>query len=347
MRIQVAFEAYASAKLPGQRKFHDVRLPCTTWVEVADAPAEPAVLRMTRRAERSLEFRRHGDGLIRPFEMAHGSPAKKAGPVMQSARLAEIALTGSGPFNPFIVGIGLRSWSGNGPDYWERRPLLDADQASFAAIERSDEDACRALVARNAAGLLCVDGEIWRKSAEPLYEVGHLTAEDYQAGRMTAWAAIDDVGSTIKEIGRHYRVDDLIDVLSAVLPGGEWDADAPATYSDRFQNIVEVLDPSVLRHAYDQLPAMVRSLRGTVQSVGRELAALPSPAIVEWTRVRDLLLDSPSGRDLAEGASRLADALAAAGAAETAGSIRAAVDLWRLSPVAEPELPASGPIPCS
>lgn len=343
MKIQVAFEAYASAKLPGQRKFHDVRLACTTWVEVADVPTGPAVLRMTRPAGGPLEFRRLGDGLIRPFEMAHGSSTRRGGPVMQAARLAEIALTAAGPFNPFVVGLGLRSCGDNGIDYWERRPLLDADQASFAAVERSDEDVCRALVARNAALLACVDGEIWRRSAEPLYAIGHLTYEDFQAGRATAQVVIDDEGSGIKEIGRHFRADDLVDVLSALLPDGDWDPEDPATFADRFLNVVEVLDPSVLRHAYDQFPALKRALGWTIESVGRDLADLPSPAIVEWTRLRDLLPGAASGRDLAEAASRLAEALAVAGSAEPAESIRKAVDLWRLSPVVEPTRPAIGP----
>lgn len=262
---------------------------------------------------------------------------------MEAAGLAEIALTAAGPFNPFVVGLGLRSWSGNGSDYWERRPLLDADRASFAAVERSDEDVCRTLVARNAALLALVDGQIWRRSAEPLYAIGHKTYEDSQAGRMTAWVEIDDEGSGIKEIGRHFRADDLVDVLSAVLPDGEWDPEDPATFADRFLNVVEVLDPSVLKHGYDQFPALKRALRWTIESVGRDLADLPSPAIVEWTRLRDLLPGAASGWDLAEAASRLAEALAVAGSAEPAEAIRQAVDLWRLSPVAEPTRPAIGP----
>lgn len=347
MRIEVAFEAYASAKLPGQRKFHDVRLPCTTWIELEEVPTGPAVLRMTRPDGSLLEFRSHAGGLIRPLEMAHGSRARKGGPPMQASRLVEIASTADGPFNPFVVDLGQRSWNDNGPNYWERRPRIDADQASYATVERSDVAACRAVVARNAAKLACVEGAIWLRSAEPLYVVGHRTYEDAMAGHSTAWVEIDDSGSAIKDIGKHFRVDDLVDVLSAILPCGNWDPEDPTTFADRFHNIVEVLDPTVLRHRYDQFPAMERDIRRTVRSVGQDLSDLPTPAIVEWTQVRDLLLSRPSGQALADAACRLAEALAAAGVGDNADLLREAAELWRLSPVAEPEQPAMGHSACS
>lgn len=346
MRIEVAFEAYASAKLHGQRKYHDVRLPCTTWVEVEEVPPGPAVLRMTRPDGGTLEFRSHGERLMRPFEMTHGSRTRRSGPSMPADRLAEVALTGTGPFNPFVLGLGTRLRDGKGPDYWERRPLLDAGQIGLAHVEGSDEDTCRAIVGRNAAKLACVEGAIWERSAEPLYVVGHVSYEDHQADRLTAWVEIDD-GGGIKEIGRHFRVDDLVDVLTAVLPSGEWDPEDPTTFAGRFRNVVEVLDASVLRHGYDQYPALARSLRWTVESVGRDLAALPTPAIHLWTRTRDLLSERSPGQDLAEAASRLAGALDGAGETDPAASIRQAVDLWRLSPVAETQPHAIGPRPCS
>ncbi|MGU3659074.1 hypothetical protein [Methylobacterium fujisawaense] len=42
MRIEVRFIACGTAKLPGQRKFHEVRIPAATWVDVAEAASDDA-----------------------------------------------------------------------------------------------------------------------------------------------------------------------------------------------------------------------------------------------------------------------------------------------------------------
>ena len=348
MNLEVAFHSFDTAKLPGQRKYHEVRMSRTTWVAVPEiaADAAPVVLRITRPEGEPLEMRHLEGSFLRPFEIAHGKPTKKGGPIMDAGELVRLAATGAGPFNPFIIGTGTL-WH-NGLDYrkWSRRPLLDAEQSTYAEVETSNEADVVALINRNASGLVLIDGALWARAAEPLYVIGHETYEDSQAGLLKAWVEIPEPhDSSPKQIGRHFRLDDLVDVLSAVLPEGDWDPDRPSTFAGRFRNMASVIDGSVLRHAYDQYPALLQGMDSAVHSVRGRLADFTTPTIMLWTEMRDLLRAKAPGHDIAATARRFADALHGAYEQDVAARIRKDLELWSLSPLAEAPATTFGPKP--
>lgn len=347
MNVEVAFHSFDTAKLPGQRKFHEVRTPRRTWVAIPELVSEaaPVALRITRPEGVPLEFR-HLDGqFLHPFERSHGHAVKRDGPTVDAAELARVAASGAGPFNPFIIGTGTLNHDGRDYRWWSRRPLLDAEQATYAEFETSNAAESVALINRNAAGLVLIDGTLWTKSEEPLYVVGHETYEDHQAGILTASVEIPGGRDALKQIGRHFRLDDLVDVLSAVMPDGEWDADRPATFEARFRNVATVIDPSTLRHGYDQYPALVAGLRSAVQSVQGRLADFTTPTIMLWAELRDLVRAKASGPELADTAGRLADALQGDYERDVAVRIRKDLELWSLSPLAEAPATTFGPKP--
>lgn len=346
MNIEVAFHSFGTAKLPGQRKFHDVRTSRRTWVSVPDvaAGAAPVALSITRPEGAPLLFR-HMDGqFLHPFERSYGHTVKRDGPTVDAADLIRVAASGAGPFNPFIVGTGNLQHNGRDCRWWNRRPLLDAEQAAYADFETSNERELLAVINRNAAGLVLIDGVLWARSAEPLYVVGHETYEDSQAGILTASIQIPGDHET-KHIGRHFRLDDLVDVLSAVMPEGDWDADRPETFQARFRNVATVIDGTSLRHGYDQYPALVAGLRSTVHAVKGRLADFTTPTILLWTEMRDLLRAGAPGPVLAATGGRFADALYGDYEPDAAARIRNELELWSLSPLAEAPATNPGPKP--
>jgi hypothetical protein len=347
VKIEVGFIACATAKLPGQRKFHEVRIPGSTWVDVAEADphAAPIALSITRASGPALDIRSRGEDLLRPYERAHGRPPKSSGPRVAAADLIGTAAGGTGPFNPFIVGVGHLTHLGLKPAQWERRPLLDAEQAAAAEIQTSTDEEARAIIHRNAASLVLIDGEVWIRTVEPLYVVGHSSAEDYQAGIRSAWIEIDEAGGNRRENGKHFRVDHLADVLLAIAPDGEWDPDDPSTFGELVRNVATVLDGSVLKHGYDQYPALHAGLKQLVQIAGAKLASFTSPTIMEWTRARDLIQAKAPGEVISQAADRLAEALHGEFEPGLAASIRRETELWRLSPIAQNVIDTRGPRP--
>lgn len=347
MRIEVRFVACGTAKLPGQRKFHEVRIPAATWVDVAEAASDaaPVALSITRGSGSDLEIRCRDGALLRPYERAHGRPPKSSGPTVSAEDLVATGASAAGPFNPFIVGIGHLAHLGLKPAQWERRPLLDETQAAGAEIGSSTEDEARAIIHRNAATLVVIDGQVWTGTVEPLYVVGHASPEDYQAGIRSAWIEIDEIGGNRREIGRHFRVDHLADALLAIAPEGEWDPDDPSTFRGLVRNVATVHDGSVLRYGYDQYPALLASLRQLVQHAGAKLATFTSSTILEWTLTRDLLEAKAPGGAISEAADRLAEALHGDFEPGLATSIRRETELWRLSPIAQNADASTGPRP--
>lgn len=347
MNLEVAFHSFDTAKLPGQRKFHEVRTSRTTWVAVPDVAAEsaPVALSITRPEGVPLEFRTMDGQFLRPFERSHGEATRRAGPVVDAVELTRTAASGTGPFNPFIIGVGTLWHNDRDYPWWNRRPLLDAEQAAHAEFETSNEAGAVALINRNAAGLVLVEGSLWVKSEEPLYVVGTETYEDHQAGILKAWVEIPGARDALKQIGRHFKLDDLVDVLSAVMPDGDWDADEPSTFRGRFRNVATVIDGASLRHAYDQYPALVAGLRSSVQAVQGRLADFTTPTIMLWTEMRDLLRAKAPGPALAATAGRLADALHGDYERDAAARIRKDLELWSLSPLAEAPATTFGPRP--
>lgn len=347
MNIEVAFHSFDTAKLPGQRKFHEVRMSRTTWVAVPEIASEaaPVALRITRPEGAPLELR-HVDGkFLRPFECSYGKPTMRGGPALDAAEMIRLAGSGAGPFNPFIVGTGTLHHNGRDYRWWSRRPLLDAEQSTFAEVETSSEAEAVAVINRNAEGLVLIDGMLWVPAAEPLYVVAHGDYEDLQADVLTASVEIPENRDAPKQIGRHFRLDDLVDVLSTVMPEGDWDPDLPSTFEGRFRNVATVIDGSSLRHAYDQYPALVAALNSTVNAMRGRLADLSTPTIVLWTEMRDLLREKAPGPVLSATARRFADALHGDYEGSAASRIRKELELWRLSPLTEAPPPLDGPKP--
>ncbi|WP_408902729.1 hypothetical protein [Methylobacterium radiotolerans] len=347
MRIEVRFVACGTAKLPGQRKFHEVRIPAATWVDVAEAASNdaPVALSITRASGPALEIRNRDGGLLRPYERAYGRAPKSSGPMVSASDLVGTAASGTGPFNPLIVGVGQLAPLGLKPAQWDRRPLLDEAQAAAAEIGSSTEEEARAIIHRNAASLVLVEGQVWIATVEPVYVVGYASPEDYQAGIRSAWIEIDEVGGGRREIGKHFRADHLADALLAVAPDGDWDPDDPSTFGDRVRNVATVRDASVLRYGYDQYPALHAGLKQLVQIAGAKLATFTSPTIMEWTRTRDLIQAKAPGGAISGAADRLAVALQDEFEPGLAASIRRETELWRLSPIAQNADAFEGPRP--
>lgn len=347
MRIEVRFVACGTAKLPGQRKFHEVRIPAATWVDVADvaSDAAPVALSISRVSGPDLDIRSRDGGLLRPFERSHGRPPKSSGPTVSAVDLIGTAASGTGPFNPFIVGVGQLAHLGLKPAQWDRRPLLDEAQAAAAEIGSSTEEEARAIIHRNAASLVLVEGQVWIATVEPLYVVGYSSPEDYQEGIRSAWIEIEEFGGGRREIGKHFRADHLADALLAIAPDGDWDPDDPSTFGDRVRNVATVRDGSVLRYGYDQYPALHAGLKQLVQIAGAKLATFTSPTILEWTRTRDLIQAKAPGGAISEAADRLAEVLQGEFETGLAASIRRETELWRLSPIAQNADAITGPRP--
>ena len=93
--------------------------------------------------------------------------------MVSASDLIGTAASGTGPFNPLIVGVGQLAPLGLKPAQWDRRPLLDEAQAAAAEIGSSTEEEARAIIHRNAASLVLVEGQVWISTDEPRYVVGY------------------------------------------------------------------------------------------------------------------------------------------------------------------------------
>lgn len=106
-----------------------------------------------------------------------------------------------------------------------------------------------------------------------------------------------------------------------------------------------MLDGSVLRHAYDQYPALLQGLSSAVRAMREGLADFTTPTIMLWTEMRDLLKAKAPSHDIVRTAGRLADALDGDYERDVAVRIRKDLELWNLSPLAETQATAFGPKP--
>ncbi len=149
-------------------------------------------------------------------------------------------------------------------------------RVATAEIGSSTEEEARAIIHRNAASLVLVDGQVWIATVETHLRRRNSSPEDYQEGIRSAWIEIDEVGGGRREIGKHFRADHLVDALWRSRPT-ETGIRTILTFGDRVRNVVTVRDASVLRFGYDQYPALHAGLKQLVQIAGAKLAAFTSP----------------------------------------------------------------------
>lgn len=297
MIVTVPF-AYSVDVVPkGKRKPIDMHLMSSVTVDVPVVSGEeaPVVMRWHRPGESGsedanppIEYRRVGDAQFVPVFDTHArEPDRQIG----FDEMIENAGHGRpGRANPLFAGeeFGYREAQGVEADY------------PGAAFSNSKEAEVAAEIRASAADLVSVDGAIFRRAtdAEPVYELHPFGWYDRAAGehRHSCYVKTKRIGSipvAERDVRKHYRVDQLSEVLGAAeaagvdIPG--WDPDRPETFRRAIQEPVEILDPTALAYRPDQGPQLLAYAQGQVARDKDEIADAPRDQMMAYADLRDAL----------------------------------------------------------
>lgn len=365
MIVDVPFHYAAVVTPKGKRKPVEVHLASSVVVDVAGTTAgeAPVVLRWHRKARGDsegnppIEYRRSGDALFTPVFISHAREPDKPG---RFDEMVEAVREGvSGHDNPLFAG----ECSG-----FRRRPEdpRTAEDLPGAVFHSTQEEAVAAEIRALAADLLVVDGFVFRRArdAEPIYELRPYSWYDHAQGRQVGGCYVNTrtlgaVAPEERDVRRHFRVDQIAEVLSAAEAHGAtddgWDHDVPETYARVVSEPVEILDPSVLAYRPDQGPALLKYAAGIVQFDKSDIADAPRGQMLAYADLRDALGQGAPAGDVCDLLGAYAAALAPKReedgfwlqhAAERRAEIAAEIETYRLAPLPEAPAPAiEGPKP--
>lgn len=365
MMVEVPFH-YAAVVVPkGKRKAVEVHLESSVAVDVAGTTAEeaPVVLRWHRRTKGDAEghppidYRRSGDSLFTPVFLSHAREPDRPGRFDEMVEAVREGVTGRD--NPLFAG----ECSG-----FRRRPEdpRTVEDLPGAVFRSTQEQAVAAEIRSLAADLLVVDGFLFRRArnAEPVYELRPYSWYDRAQGRQVSGCYVDtktlgSIDPAERDVRRHFRVDQIAEVLSAAEAHGAiddgWDHDVPGTYARVISEPVEILDPSALVYRPDQAPALLRFADGIVKYDKDAIAEATRGQMLAYADLRDALKEGAC-------AARVCDLLEAYAAALTPkrendefwfqhvadrrAEIAAEIETYRLAPLPETPAPAiEGPKP--
>lgn len=358
MIVEVPY-AYSVDVVPkGKRKPIEMDLMSSVAVEVSIVPGEeaPVVLRWHRSgrsgddANPPIDYRRVGDALFVPvFESHAREPDRQVGLDEMIQNVGDGRAYASNPL-----------FAGEEFGFGEKRAV--AADFPGAAFSNSKEDAVAAAIRRRAADLVSIDGAVFirAENAEPIYELQHHHWYDRGAGveRSSCYVNTRELGSiepAERDLRKHFRVDQLAEVLSAAEAGGAsiegWDTDRPETFRRALKEHVEVVDPTALVYRPDQGPQLLAFAKGQVLRDKDEIADAPREQMMAYADLRDALK-----ADLAaDGVCSLLEAYAAVMrpkrdgddfweriVAERQADIAEEIATFRLAPLPEPALASPG-----
>ena len=360
MILEVPF-AYAVDVVPkGKRKPIGMSLMSSVMVDVAVVAGgdAPVVLRWHRpgevgegEANPPIEYRRVGDDVL--FVPVFATHAREPDRPVGLDEMIESAKHGlPGRTNPLFAG----------EEFGYHRP--NGREADFpgAAFSSSKEAEVAAEIRANAADLVVVDGAVFRraKDAEPVYELHHFNWYDRAAGehRHSCYVKTRTIGSipeTERDVRKHFRADQISEVLSAAEAGGAdiegWDPDLPETYLRAIQERVEILDATALAYRPDQGPQLLAFAAAQVSRDKDEIAEAPREQMLAYADLRDGL-KAGAGADAVCG---LLEAYAASMqprsgndefwrrvVADRKADIAEEIATYRLAPLPEPSVAISG-----
>ncbi len=362
MMVEVPF-AYEADVIPkGKRKPITKYLMSSVMVDVAvatDAEA-PVVLRWhrpgeraTERANPSIDYRRFGDALYVPIFQTHArEPDRPVG----FDEMVETAQHGyRSASNPLFAGEEYGRYRSDG---------READYPG-ATFRNSKESEVAAAVRENAAGLVCVDGTMFRRAGdeEPIYELHSFGWYDQEQGvqRNSCYVKTTTLGHIpveMRDIRKHFRVDQVAEVLGAAEAQGAgiegWDPELPATFVDAISEYVEVFDATALRYRPDQGPQLLKFAKQQLSRDKKDVAEASRAQMLAYADLRDAIReDAP--------ASVVCDRLEACAAVlvpkyadddwwirhleERKADIAHEIETFRLAPLPEPAIPSGAPRP--
>ncbi|GJD87698.1 hypothetical protein BHAOGJBA_1203 [Methylobacterium hispanicum] len=359
MIVEVPFVYEASVTPRGKRKPVDLHLGSSVVVDVAGVTAEqaPVVLRWHRRSADGdegrppIEYRRSGDALFTPVFVSH---AREPDRPVAFDEMVEAARAGhSGRDNPLFAGEGYG---------YRSRPddPKTAEDLPGAAFHSSQEQAVAAEIREKAAGLLVVDGLVFRRArdAEPIYELHPYTWYDRAQGHQMRSCYVDTkvlgaIAPADRDVRRHFRVDQIAEVLSAAQAHGAvdagWDHDDPKTYSQVVAEPVEILDPSALAYRPDQGPAFLKFAAQILESDKGDIAGAPRGQMIAYADLRDAMRGGARAGKVCDLLQAYAATLApkreddgfwAEHVAERKADIATEIETFRLAPIPEEPAPA-------
>lgn len=362
MMVEVPF-AYEVDVIPkGKRKPITKYLMSSVMVDVAaatDAEA-PVVLRWHRPGERATEranppidYRRFGDALYVPIFQTHArEPDRPVG----FDEMVETAQHGyCSASNPLFAGVEYGRYRSDG---------READYPG-ATFRNSKESEVAAAVRENAAGLVCIDGTMFRRAGdeEPIYELHPFGWYDREQGvqRNSCYVntrTLSHFPPETRDIRKHFRVDQLPELLSAAEAAGAgiegWDPERPETFAAAVSQYVEVFDATALRYRPDQGPQLLKFAKQQLSRDKEDVAEASRAQMLAYADLRDAIReDAP--------ASVVCDRLEAYAAVlvpkyadddwwfrhleERKADIAHEIETFRLAPLPEPAIPSGAPRP--
>lgn len=365
MIVEVPFVYAASVTPKGKRKRIDVHLTSSVVVDVVGTTAEeaPVALRWHRptqdvtEGQPPIEYRRRGDDLFTP--VFHTCAREPDRPVSFDAMVEAVREGWRGRDNPLFAGV--EHGFHRRPD--DPRTVQDLPGAVFHSTQ---EQEIAAAIRNLAADLLVVGDQVFRRArdAEPIYELHPYSWYDPAQGRKVSGCYVDtktlgSIAPEARDVRRHFRVDQIPEVLSAAEAQGAvddgWDYDNPGTYAQVISEPVEILDPSALAYRPDQGPILLKFAAGIVQFDKDEIAEATRGQMLAYADLRDALREGATSGKVCD----LLEAYAAAltpkreddefwlrHVAERRAEIEDEIATYRLAPFVSPSEPIiEGPKP--
>jgi hypothetical protein len=362
MMVEVAFAYEVDVVPKGKRKPIPMHLMSSVVVDVAmatDAEAPVALRwhrpgeRATERANPPIDYRRFGDALYVPiFSTSANDPDRPVGfdDMVKTAQHGYRCAS-----NPLFAGeeFGYRRSDGREADY------------PGAAFRNSKEEQVAATIRGIAAGLVCVDGALFRRAEdeEPIYELHTFGWYDHEQGRQrnscyVKTTTLGRIPVEMRDIRKHFRVDQVAEVLSAAEAEGAriegWDPERPETFLDAISEYVEVFHEAALAYRPDQSLQLLKFAKQTLSRDKEDIAEASRTQMLAYADLRDALREEAP-------ASKVCDLLEAYAAVlvpkyadddfwvrhleERKADIAMEIETFRLAPLPEPTIPAGAPRP--
>lgn len=362
MMVEVPFAFEVDVIPKGKRKPITKHLMSSVTVDVAaatDAEA-PVVLRWHRPGERATEranppidYRRFGDAVYVPIFRTHArEPDRPVG----FDEMVETAQHGyRSASNPLFAGeeYGRDRSDGRETDY------------PGAVFRNSKEEQVAASIRGIAAGLVSVDGIIFRQAGdeEPIYELHPFDWYDreHHVQRNSCYVKTTTLGHVpveMRDIRKHYRVDQVAEVLGAAEAQGAviegWDPERPDTFVEAISEYVEVFDATALRYRPDQGPQLLKFAKQQLSRDKEDVAEASRAQMLAYADLRDAIREEAPASVVCDRLEAYAAVLAPKHAddgwwarhlAERKADIAHEIETFRLAPLPEPTIPSGAPRP--
>jgi len=235
---------------------------CGEWIEVDIKEASDAEAPVAMRWKDDNHCGSVTTKETRWFEGHHYAPKFNEKKPLTAETLCELCLTGTSSNNPLIDSVS-----------WQAKELVNGKVSALSdlvirQLVSTDRDDAMKKALHTADSVVIVDGYIWTKVGEPVYEYGSF-------GIGVKHLSLTDEKSNLTESSSRFRADRLDDMIEHF----------QAQEEDIETRIDIYVSESVTYD--DETPVLINCARHEVETVSDSLKEFPKHAVVAWVDLRD------------------------------------------------------------